>query len=68
MSKCAFSDGIEIRPDGVHVLDPCSYKLKEIHHNVTVEICQCTKCGAIDISWTRQANTEDEIIDEIRDD
>ena len=58
--KCAFPDGIIIRPDGVHELDPCVYETIEIHRNVTVEILRCKNCGNTEILWFRQENTEDE--------
>ena len=59
MHKCKFPDGITIKPDGVHELDPCVYELEEIHTNVTVYVSRCPRCGAIDISWTRTEDTED---------
>lgn len=68
MGKCHLPDGISIRPDGVNELDPCLYELKEIHRNVTVEVCQCKKCGHIEISWHRQEDTEDEIIEPLAPD
>ena len=63
-SKCSFGDGITIKPDGVHELDPCVYEIKEIHRNVTVIVRQCHKCGNVDISWTAQEDTEDVVVDE----
>lgn len=59
MSKCQFPHGLSIRPDGEHELDPCMYSLLEVHTNVTVKVYKCVHCGAIDISWERQDNTED---------
>ena len=64
MTKCTMPDGIEVRPDGEHELDPCCYKVKEIHRNVTVTISECKKCGSVDISWERQEDTEDEYLEE----
>jgi hypothetical protein len=58
--KCRFPSGVDVKPDGVHSLDPCQYKLVERHKNVTVDICQCERCGGIDISWRRQDNTKSE--------
>ena len=55
-------DGISITPDGVHFLVAHDYELKEIHKNVTVEVCQCKRCGKISIGWKRQQNTESEYI------
>jgi len=60
--KCSWPDGVVVKPDGRQELDPCKYQLKEVHSNVTVEISQCPVCGAVDISWTRQPNTEDKYI------
>lgn len=57
--RCKFPDGITIKPDGVHELDPCSYAVMETHRDVTVEVLQCQKCGHIEISWYYQEDTED---------
>lgn len=59
MHKCQFPNGIEIKPDGVNTLDPCLYSLTEVHTNVTVKVYKCVHCGAIDVCWERQDNTED---------
>lgn len=64
MTKCTLPGGVEIRPDGENILDPCSYEVKEIHRNVTVTISECSRCGSVDISWERQENTESEIMEE----
>ena len=58
-NKCSWGEGISIRPDGVHELDPCIYRDIEIHKNVTVIVSKCQRCGNISISWKRQENTED---------
>ena len=58
--KCGFGDGVTIKPDGIHELDPCVYETTEIHRNVTVMIGKCRKCGKVDISWMRQDDTIDE--------
>ena len=50
MEKCS-CDGITIKPDGVHELDPCLYELIEEHKNVTVEVLRCVRCGHIEITW-----------------
>ena len=60
--KITNKDGIIIRPDGVHELDPCEYETIEIHRNVTVEILRCKNCGNTEILWSRQKNTEDEYV------
>lgn len=59
MSKCVFSGGISIKPDGVNDLDPCEYELTEKYRNVTVEVLRCKKCGHVEILWHRQENTEE---------
>lgn len=59
MSKCSFPDGITIKPDGVHELDPCVYETKKVLRNVTVEIMTCKNCGHTEISWYRQPDTEE---------
>jgi hypothetical protein len=64
MDKCKFPNGIVIKPDGVNELDPCRYKVTEIHKNVTVEVSKCTVCGAVNISWHRQDDTEDIYLEE----
>lgn len=56
--KCHFPDGMEIRPDGVHRLDPCVYVEKQLLRNVTVSVCQCAVCGNVTMLWRRQENTE----------
>lgn len=64
MCKCKFSDGsVDIRI-GDTSIDPCRYKLTEIHKNVTVEILECPVCGHVSIGWKRQDNTEDIILEE----
>jgi hypothetical protein len=63
MSKCQFPDGISVHI-GDAVIDPCQYKLAEIHKNVTVEVLKCPKCGAVSIGWHRQEDTEDILIGE----
>lgn len=58
--RCSFG-GVSIKPNGVNELDPCVYRRKELHRNVTVEVSQCERCGNINISWYRQEDTVDEI-------
>ena len=53
MPKCKHPNGIIIKPDGIHELDPCIYEEVERYENVTVIISKCIHCGEIDISWTR---------------
>lgn len=54
MHKCQFKDGVVIKPDGVHSLDPCVYEEVERIENATVIVSKCPICGAIDISWIRE--------------
>ena len=61
--KCSFGDGVTIKPDGIHELDPCRYEVIERHRNVTVEVLRCKVCGHIEKTWYRQENTEDGDID-----
>lgn len=58
MKKCQFPDGITIKPDGVHELDPCVYEETECYKNVTVHIHRCIHCGHTEVSWSLQDNTE----------
>lgn len=59
MDKCKFPEGITIKPDGIHELDPCEYQEVERYANVTISIRRCKKCGNIDIAWFRQEDTEE---------
>lgn len=63
MCKCQFPDGAQIRI-GDMALDPCKYKVSEIHKNVTIEVLKCAVCGHVSIGWRRQENTEDIIMEE----
>lgn len=51
--------------DGASVVNKV-YSICEIHRNVTVYVARAED-GEIDISWERQENTVDEIIDEVGD-
>ena len=51
MSRCQWPDGMEIRPDGVHRLDPCTYDVIEEHRDVTVRVLRCRRCGHQEIEW-----------------
>lgn len=62
--KCCYPEGITIKPDGVHELDPCDYVMAEKYRNVTVEVLVCRKCGHVEISWARQEDTEEVATDE----
>ncbi len=58
MHKCSFPEGISIRPDSYHELDPCLYEDIEVHTNCCVIISRCKRCGNIDISWTKNEDCE----------
>lgn len=51
---------VSIRPDGVHELDPHTYRLVERHSNVTVEVLE-DENGNTSVGWYRQRNTKDEL-------
>ena len=61
--KCSLPEGVSVKPDGVHELDPCSYKVVEKWRNVTVEVLRCKRCGHTEVFWFRQDNTEELMID-----
>lgn len=65
--KCQLPEGVTIRPDGRYPLDPCIYKLKEEHRNVTVFIDQCVNCGHISLSWVATEDTEHIIHEELEE-
>lgn len=58
MEKCKFPEGVTIKPDGIHELDPCEYEQVAVYKNVTIEVLRCVRCGHIEISWVKQDNTE----------
>ena len=62
--KCSWGDGITIKPDGENELDPCVYQDVARYANVTITISKCIKCGHMEISWTRQEDTEELPIEE----
>ena len=57
--KCSLPEGVVIKPDGVHELDPCIYEEVERYRNVTVSVLRCTKCCHTEITWHRQEDTEE---------
>ena len=63
MERCTWGDGITLKPDGVHELDPCEYEVVEAYRNVTVEVLRCRRCGHIEITWRRQSDTEEVDLD-----
>ena len=57
--ECNWGGGMSVRPDGVHELAPCIYRVAQKLRNVTIEILECPACGKVSIGWYRQDNTED---------
>jgi len=57
-NTCSLPDGFDIKPDGIHSLDPCIYEDIELHKNVTVIVSRCKNCGKISLSWLRTPDTE----------
>lgn len=55
--KCQFPEGVTIKPDGVHELDPCVYEEVERYANVTVIVNRCKRCGHVELMWFRQEDT-----------
>lgn len=58
MCKCKWPEGVTIKPDGVHELDPCIYETQEIWSNVVIIVSKCRKCGDISLSWIKTPDTE----------
>lgn len=56
-SKCTWPNDVEAKIYGVPV-DPCLYTDRQRLHNVDITISECEKCGAIDISWSKNEDTE----------
>lgn len=59
MCECKFPEGLSIKPDGVHELDPCVYKRAQVFTNCTVEVAYCENCGKLSLSWYRTPETEE---------
>lgn len=59
-AKCSWGDGLVIKPDGEHELDPCIYRDVELYHNVTIIVSKCVKCGNTIFTWMKQDDTERE--------
>ena len=55
--KCTWPDGMEAKIHDIPV-DPCIYTDRQRLHNVDITISECKKCGAIDISWSKNEDTE----------
>ena len=58
LEKCSWGDGVSVRPDGEHELDPCIYQDIQILRNVTVVVSRCIRCGHMSFGWREQENTE----------
>ena len=56
-SKCTWPDGVEVKIGGIPVA-PCIYTDRQRLHDVDITISECEKCGAIDISWSKNEDTE----------
>lgn len=56
--RCSWGDGITIKPDGEHELDPCVYRDVQEIKNVTIVVSRCIRCGHTVIGWKPQLNTE----------
>jgi len=57
-NNCSHPEGIDIKPDGIHSLDPCLYEDIEMHKNVTVIVSRCKHCGKISLGWFSTPETE----------
>ena len=58
--KCQWPEGISVKPDGVHELDPCVYEEVEVVENATVIVQRCIHCGHLEVVWKRgNTNAED---------
>lgn len=51
--KCQFPNGVTVKPDGVHELDPCIYEELEVIENCTVRLLRCKYCGNEEWEWER---------------
>ena len=51
MAECSWGEGIAVKPDGVHELDPHIYEVAEIHTGVIVAIRRCINCGKQSTAW-----------------
>ena len=56
--RCQFPDGITVRPDGIHELDPCVYEEIEVVAHCIVHVLRCKRCGHMEIEWEREASTD----------
>ena len=53
--KCKFPNGVTIKLDGVHELDPCVYDRVETMRfskaPVEVALDRCANCGYYEVAW-----------------
>ena len=57
-NKCASIEGVIIKPDGIHELDPCIYEEIETHYGCMVKVLKCEKCGNIEVEWFKSDEEE----------
>jgi hypothetical protein len=62
--KCSSPKGVEIKPDGIHLLDPCIYEVLGTYKDVRLTVLQCKNCGNIDFEWQYEKDISDEEDDE----
>lgn len=53
MPKCEYDGGADVTLFGAS-LDPCIYKEVETHHNCTVHVLKCVRCGHVELEWKRE--------------
>ena len=58
--RCQFPNGMIVRPDGVHELDPCIYEEVEVGPHCTVHVLRCKRCGHMEIEWDRETSSSTE--------
>lgn len=52
--RCSFGDGVTIKPDGIHEVDPCVYEEVETVKHCTVHVMRCKRCGHMEFMWERE--------------
>jgi hypothetical protein len=58
--KCSSPKGVEIKPDGIHLLDPCIYEVLGTYKDVRLTVLQCKNCGNIDFEWQYEKDISEE--------
>lgn len=58
--RCQFPNGMIVRPDGVHELDPCIYEEVEVVPHCTVHVLRCKRCSHMEIEWERETSSSTE--------